>query len=1194
MNDYFEFKKKIQELVKAWNNVIKPGIEESGQYGETNTRKYLLDPVLEALNWVDDGSKKIIDNEFSIKHKTGTGSADYALKVNGIPKILIEAKDVAKVKDLENGYDIVHGIKRTYPRQLSNYCHDLNHLGFDIKFAILTNGKEWILYNMQYADISSEREIVFRLDIEGLDKDENLKKLWALEYNDFCGDYHRLREIIQQLHDYRLGIDKKAVQQLLECKDLLSNSILTDYEKNIRGTKTQIDKILEDEETVNGMPVFKDIPDEERLNFFIKEASSSIINKILFIRILEDRNFLTPKLTKRSIEKWKDFWGHKDYNEIMNLFREACRVTENTYNGGLFRLNPYDEVNYDPDVIKKIIDILGDISFREIDSDIIGRIYEIYLGHVLKVESEIRGKKRTRYQADNKERKKLGQYYTPKFVVDFIVKNTLGKLIEGKKPEDVSKIRILDPACGSGSFLINAYDTLAEYFENWNSEILKKIAEKNRESGAKITNYQDTGSIPNFKNIILKDNIHGVDLNDLSVQICEINLWLRALERDKKLIKLNKNILHGNSLITGVEGIEELSLYTAELEDIKKRQNQIKEYYDKDELTREENKRLEALEKNLKFNKEKINTKLNENLKNYFGFNVNVAHPFNWEVEFPQVMKEGGFDVVIGNPPYVNLANIEDEKVRCYFQKNYETAENKSDLFAFFTELISKKLLKNGSYFGFIVSSTWTNLKSFHNMRKILLDNFLIESLVPLDLGTFTDANVKPIIFILKKESNLEKRRKNLISIYNLKDNQFIKTKEIPQKIFFDDINHIFNLDWNPKSGDLLTKLKYDTTPLGTFIEFMRGTKTSNNNKFIIDYIRDENCKPVLRGRDIQRYNINDPKLYIWYLPDEMKKKVGSVPQNPKLYEVDKKIILQGRSGNKIIATIDSKKYYCIDTTYVGKIKDLKGLSLNYFLALLNSKLINYWYGVQFRTSTISGYELDQVPVKIISKPEQKPFINSVEKLLFLKENFNSILKEYSISITNHPISDIKSCHFGRYFDNYDLYNFHRETFNKINEIKTKILFMDIKEEGQKLKIVVTLFDESKNQLRENITAIELTIEDEDVRKFLFLSLKKAIDDKGGKGFGTGNILNLIKKIYVPFYVTNAKMNIEKIREIMKEFNHSTKDIWWKSEDKKEKFNSLTEMEDKIEKTNREIDELVYKLYGITEDEKKIIEDSLK
>ena len=165
MNNFHQFRDKIRELVQIWKKTIKPGIEEQGTYGEENTKDNLIDPVLEALNWVDDGSKKIVDKEFAVKHKTGTGSADYALKVNGVPKIFLEAKDVAKVKDLENGYDTVHGIKRTYPRQLSNYCHDLNNQGFEINFTILTNGKEWIVYNMQYADISSEREIVFRLDM---------------------------------------------------------------------------------------------------------------------------------------------------------------------------------------------------------------------------------------------------------------------------------------------------------------------------------------------------------------------------------------------------------------------------------------------------------------------------------------------------------------------------------------------------------------------------------------------------------------------------------------------------------------------------------------------------------------------------------------------------------------------------------------------------------------------------------------------------------------------------------------------------------------------------------------------------------------------------------------------------------------------------------------------------------------------
>lgn len=1193
MNDYFEFKKKIHELVKAWNNVIKPGIKESGQYGETNTRKYLIDPILDALNWVDDGSKKIIDNEFSVKHKTGTGSADYALKVNGIPKILVEAKDVAKIKDLENGYDTVLGFKRTYPRQLSNYCHDLNHQGFDIKFSILTNGKEWIVYNMKYADISSEREIIFILNLEELDKDENIKKLWALEYRDICGDYHRLREIIQQLHDFRLDIDKKAVQQLLECKELLSNSIFNDYEKNKRGIKDQIDDILQDKEQVNGMPIFQELPEEERLNYFIKEASSSVINKILFIRILEDKNFLKPKLTKRKIEEWRDFFGYKDYDEIMNLFRESCRISEKTYNGGLFRLNPYDKVEYNPNIIKKIIDILGDINFREIGSDIIGRIYEIYLGQVLKVESEIRGKKRTKYQTDNKERKKLGQYYTPKFVVDFIVRNTLGKLIEGKKPEEISKIRILDPACGSGSFLINTYDVLTEYFENWNNEILKKIELRNRKNGAKITNYSDTGAVPKFKNIILKDNLHGVDLNDLSVQICEINLWLRALERDKKLIKLNKNILHGNSLITGVENKEELSKFKNELEDIKKRQNQIKEYYDEDEIPHSEEKRLEALERNLKFIKNNINENLNENLKDYFGDNLNFIHPFNWEVEFPEVLQEEGFNIIIGNPPYVSvkaLPKIEKD----YFINYYYSAIGQFDLYGLFIER-SINLLKEGGYFGFITSNTFLENKDFKKLREFILKNTKIKKIIDLRETVFKDANLDVSILILEKCSNELKRNKNTIfaidSPKKFENKDFV---EIPQSNFLKQNNFKFKIHFDKKVEKILSRLSDEIIPLGSIpIKMTRGIERGSNECIESFDHPGNSYVPILVGKDISKYNITFRNRYVKY--DASNK---SDYKSRDIFETPKILIQRIRNlslKRRLVATLDYDNYYTMNTLRII-LQDNPDYDLKYLLALINSKLINYYFLKSFNNKDIYAYQLEQIPIKKINKLNQELISNISSKaglILYLNRLNKKMTREFTKILSNQPITDPKDCNFGRYFDNYDLYGIQRETFNKINEIKAKLQSIDIRADGQKIMIFATIYDESKNQLKENIKAIELTVENEDVRKFLFLSLKKAIDEKGGKGFGIRNILNIIKKIYVPFYVTNAKMNIEKIKEVMKEFNHNTKDLWWKSEDKKDKFNSLTEVEEKIEKTDREIDDLVYELYDLTEEERKIIEDSL-
>ncbi|MBU3897075.1 MAG: N-6 DNA methylase [Nanoarchaeota archaeon] len=1177
MNDFNQFKITMKEIVDNWKKNIKPGIEEQGKYGETNTRKYLIDPVLNALNWVDDGSKKIIDNEFSIKHKTGIGNADYALKIDNVPKILIEAKDVI-IKDLINGYDTLHGIKRTYPRQLSNYCHDLNSHEFQIKFAILTNGKEWVLYNMQYADISSEREVIFHLDIEELDQEDNLKKLWALEYNDFTKEQFGLKELVQRLNDYRMAIDKRAVQNLLECKDLLSESIFNDYEKNKLGIKQQIDMILEDKKKISGMPTFKDFPDEERLNFFIKEASSSLINKILFIRILEDKNFLTPKLTKRKIEEWKDFFGYNDYNEIMNLFREACRITENQYNGGLFKLNPYDEITYDPTIIKKIIDILGDINFREIDADIIGRIYEIYLGQVLKVESEIHGKKRTKYQTDNMERKKLGQYYTPKFIVDFIVKNTLKKMIEGKTPEEIDKIRILDPACGSGSFLINAYDVLSEYYDNWNITMLKKITEEAKTKGASIGAYTKSGMIPNYKNIILKENIHGVDLNDLSVQICEINLWLRALERNKKLIKLNKNILNGNSLVSGVENKKEIDEYNKEIEDIKKRTIEIKNYYDKDDFTNDEENKLKLLETQLRMLKDEVNNKINKNLKEYYEDNITTVHPFNWEIEFPQNMKENGFDIIIGNPPYGAEFN--------QYDRNYFKNKNPDFIGMDSASLFIKKsieLLKHDGYLGFIVPKSITYVKNWEGIREYLLKTTEIKYIIDVSKA-FEEVLLEQIIIIVQKRKAPEKykvkvgyaHQDNVLTSFAIKD---VDIENFTPKKF-----GIYMDESNSKIYDRMNK---GSVKLSQIADVFNGC---NLNKFIKkDNEKDHTI--CLRGKDIQKYykrtyGYVDKKYIDFNIEKYQTKKI--IAQDIVAH------ILKPNPHIKITATIDYENQLNLNTI-TNIILSSTDYELEYILGILNSNLIS-WYAYLFvfnqavRTMHLRKGYVDKIPIKEIEKKEQKNISGRVETLIRLLDNKNSIYNYLNNSFSNQPINDKKICNFGRYFDAYESYDIKRETFNGINKINAKLMSVNAKEDGKSFSLYINYDD--NNGLKENVKAITMTIENDDIRNFLLVAIEKYTNGKRGT-LGNGNLLELLKKIEIPTYAINVKINIEKIKEVMKEFNHNTKDLWWKDISKKDKFSSLTEINEEIQRIDNEINEIVYDLYDIKSDEKKMIEENL-
>jgi hypothetical protein len=236
-----------------------------------------------------------------------------------------------------------------------------------------------------------------------------------------------------------------------------------------------------------------------------------------------------------------------------------------------------------------------------------------------------------------------------------------------------------------------------------------------------------------------------------------------------------------------------------------------------------------------------------------------------------------------------------------------------------------------------------------------------------------------------------------------------------------------------------------------------------------------------------------------------------------------------------------------------------------------------------------------KLPIKEPSKKENKikdNIISSVDSIILLNKSYNSLIKDFIVSLNNQPISDTKLCKFSSYFDDYEYYGIERQTFNNINKINANLCSLNIKEDGDILSIYIDY--ENGKETKENIKAITMDIENEDIREFLFFSIKKYVNEKEGRGFGNGNILELIKNIEIPVYIRNVKMNIEKIKGVMKEFSHNTENLWWKDGSKKEKFNSLTEMEEEIEKLDKEINELVYELYGITEDEKKIIEESLK
>jgi type I restriction-modification system DNA methylase subunit len=294
---------------------------------------------------------------------------------------------------------------------------------------------------------------------------------------------------------------------------------------------------------------------------------------------------------------------------------------------------------------------------------VLGGMYEQYLSFVQNEKSD---------STHKSKRKAQGIYYTPKYIVDFLLDESLEELISQRSKNQ--NIRILDPACGSGSFLIAAYDRL--------------ISAENKSSQVSLYDSFD----------ILQHSLYGVDIDEQAVEVAQLNLLLKALVEKTLLPTLQQNIQHGNSLIFG---------QPIELQDL-------------------------------------------------FGKEIYENKPFNYEVEMPKVFSDGGFDLVIGNPPYVFARGGSfNNNVKGFFKDHYQVAQYQLNTYALFIER-AFQLLRNGGYLAFIVPNTWLTIQSYSGLRKFLLENTSSLKVINIHDQVFSAANVDTCLLIAKKGENSE------------------------------------------------------------------------------------------------------------------------------------------------------------------------------------------------------------------------------------------------------------------------------------------------------------------------------------------------------------------------------------------------------------------------------------------------------
>src|SRR5215213_4905476 len=599
----------IPQLVERFDQQRQ--VYRAGRYNETQLRREFLDPFFEALGWdvinrqgYAETYKEVI-HEYSLEIEGENKAPDYAFRIGGTRKFFVEAKKPA--------VNIEFNIHPAF--QLRRYAWSAK-----LPLGILTDFEEFAIYDCRIkpdkADKASQGRILLLSYKDYIDKWDEIASIFSREAV-LKGSFDSYAEALKGKKG-TTEVDDAFLAEIERWRELLARNLA---QRNPNLTARE-------------------------LNYAVQMT----IDRIVFLRICEDRGIeLDEQLKEISTER-------NIYENLCQLFQRA----DARYNSGLFHFKKEKEQSSTADTLTpdlKIDDIvLHDILknlyypespyvFREIPSDILGQVYERFLGKVIRLTEGHQAKVEEKPEV----RKAGGVYYTPTYIVEYIVQNTVGKLLEGKTPKDAAKLKILDPACGSGTFPLGAYQYLLDWHLKWYTEndLEKSLA------GKKPAIYQSKDGYhltTGKKKEILLNNIFGVDIDAQAVEVTKLSLLLKVLEgesqetigsqlsllQERVLPDLGKNIQCGNSLIGS-------------------------DYH--------EGRQLAML--------------IDDQEERY---RVNV---FDWKSAFPQVFSQGSFDVVIGNPPYVRIQSLQETSPINveYYKKNYKAASKGNyDIYVVFVE----------------------------------------------------------------------------------------------------------------------------------------------------------------------------------------------------------------------------------------------------------------------------------------------------------------------------------------------------------------------------------------------------------------------------------------------------------------------------------------------------------------------------
>lgn len=752
----------------------------SGAYKEEQVCAEFILPMFEALGWdisnkqgSSEAYKEVIHHD-SIKSGVGTTAPDYCFRIGGTRKFFLEAK--------KPSVDIKDDVSPAY--QLRRYAWSAK-----LPLGILTDFEEFAIYDCRAKPAKTDKASTARI--------------LYLTHDQFLDRWDEIAGVFSKDAILKGSFDKYAAAT-----------------KGKRGTTSVDDAFLEEIENwrkllAQGIAQRNRRLDVRELNF----AVQAIIDRIIFLRICEDQGF----------ESYGQLMalqnGPHAYDRLLEIFRHADR----RYNSGLFhfaeergRATPADtltpRLKIDDSVLRDIFKNLyypqSPYEFSVIPIEILGQVYERFLGKVI----HLTPTRRAVIEEKPEVRKAGGVYYTPSYIVDYIVKNTVGKLLEGKTPKEASKLRILDPACGSGSFLIGAYQTLLKWHLDWYvNHDPNKWARGKRPALFRDRSGHLSLTIDEQKRI-LTDNIYGVDIDPQAVEVTKLSLLLKLLEgerqrelfREHALPDLGANIKCGNSLI----GPGELD------------RRQIGLFNDEDQ------------------------TRINA---------------FDWNAEFPEIFKSGGFDTVIGNPPYIRIQAMKEwapVEVELYKGRYKAAASGNYDIYVVFVEK-GLQLLNDHGRLGFILPHKFFNAKYGEGLRGRIAGGRHLAHVVHFgDQQVFDGATTYTCLMFLDKFGTAGC---NFVKVSNLdawRGEGNVNEARISAKM-------ITEAEWNFLVGagtEIFRRIHNISTKLGDIAHIFQGLVTGADNVFVVPLNFDVELgmtKPFLLTGNLAAYATPNPSARI-------------------------------------------------------------------------------------------------------------------------------------------------------------------------------------------------------------------------------------------------------------------------------------------------------------------------------------------